>query len=248
MVMMPSGLPPRFAPSPPKAELKRREKAFLLDCVAISSIARDYSYSAPKAGTVIPPYNAQNDRHALAYFRTKPLPPLLRKTGQSRGGTSIHGVTVDRFQFQGAAAGYLRTRNKNGAECQQCGVTCPNNPGHTCSLCHRCRHQISLPGISPRKTRGPDAVPSHACRSCVDQLAEVFIDIFNLTLLQVKVPTCFKQTTIIPVPKKAHAMCVNDYRPVALTILIMKCFERLVMAHINSSLPACLDPLQFVQR
>ncbi|XP_060681695.1 sperm microtubule associated protein 1-like [Hemiscyllium ocellatum] len=115
MVMMPSGLPPRFAPSPPKAELKRREKAFLLDCVAISSIARDYSYSAPKAGTVIPPYNAQNDRHALAYFRTKPLPPLLKKTGQSRGGTSIHGVTVDRFQFQGSAAGYLQTRNKNGA-------------------------------------------------------------------------------------------------------------------------------------
>eukprot|EP00061_Rhincodon_typus_P003049 g19157.t1 len=28
----------------------------------------------------------------------------------------------------------------------------------------------------------------------------------------------------------------------------MKCFERLVMAHINSSLPACLDPLQFAYR
>eukprot|EP00061_Rhincodon_typus_P000220 g10947.t1 len=25
----------------------------------------------------------------------------------------------------------------------------------------------------------------------------------------------------------------------------MKCFERLVMAHINSSLPPCLNPLQF---
>eukprot|EP00061_Rhincodon_typus_P004904 g23700.t1 len=28
----------------------------------------------------------------------------------------------------------------------------------------------------------------------------------------------------------------------------MKCFERLVMAHINSSLPSCLDPLQFAYR
>eukprot|EP00061_Rhincodon_typus_P015148 g42667.t1 len=31
----------------------------------------------------------------------------------------------------------------------------------------------------------------------------------------------------------------------ALTSIIMKCFERLVMAHTNSSLPTCLDPLQF---
>eukprot|EP00061_Rhincodon_typus_P010873 g35484.t1 len=58
---------------------------------------------------------------------------------------------------------------------------------------------------------------------------------------------CFKKT-IIPVPRKAHATCFNDYRPVALASIIMKCFERLVMAHINSSLPARLDPLQFAHR
>eukprot|EP00061_Rhincodon_typus_P004424 g22531.t1 len=34
---------------------------------------------------------------------------------------------------------------------------------------------------------------------------EVFSDIFNLSLLQTKVPTCFKKTTIIPLPKKTHA-------------------------------------------
>eukprot|EP00061_Rhincodon_typus_P010236 g34372.t1 len=31
----------------------------------------------------------------------------------------------------------------------------------------------------------------------------------------------------------------------SLISIIMKCFKRLVMAHSNSSLPACLDPLQF---
>ena len=36
---------------------------------------------------------------------------------------------------------------------------------------------------------------------------------------------------------------LNDYRPVALTSVAMKCFERLVMAHINSILPDTLDPL-----
>ncbi|XP_032894872.1 uncharacterized protein C17orf98-like [Amblyraja radiata] len=105
----------RFAPCPPAEELRRREQAFLLDCVAVSSISRGHSRSAPRAGSVIPPYNPQRDRHAAAYFTTRPLLPLLRKTGQAGGGTSVHGAVVDRFQVRGEAASYLRTRNNNGA-------------------------------------------------------------------------------------------------------------------------------------
>ena len=76
----------------------------------------------------------------------------------------------------------------------------------------------------------------------------LFADILNLSLHQSEVPTCLKKMTIIPVSKKNQAACLNDYRPVALTSIIMKCFERLVMAQINSSLPDCPDPLQFAYR
>ncbi|KAI4883680.1 hypothetical protein NFI96_015821, partial [Prochilodus magdalenae] len=51
-----------------------------------------------------------------------------------------------------------------------------------------------------------------------------------------------------PVSKKSSLSCLNDYRPVALTTIIMKCFERLVMRHIKTLLPPSLDPLQFVYR
>jgi hypothetical protein len=40
--------------------------------------------------------------------------------------------------------------------------------------------------------------------------------------------------------------CLNDYRTVALTAVTMRCFERLVMAQINTIIPETLDPLQFV--
>eukprot|EP00061_Rhincodon_typus_P003380 g19942.t1 len=103
-------------------------------------------------------------------------------------------------------------------------------------------------GVNPRKATGPDGVPVQALRSCADQLADVFTDIFYLSSLQAEVPTCFKKTTILPVTKKTHTVCLNDYRPVALTSIIMKCFKTLVMAHINSSFPTCLDPLQFAYR
>ncbi len=48
--------------------------------------------------------------------------------------------------------------------------------------------------------------------------------------------------------KKTPVSCLNDYRPIALTPIIMKCFERLVMHNIKTSLPNTLDPLQFAYR
>ena len=65
------------------------------------------------------------------------------------------------------------------------------------------------------------------------------------------VPVCdphLKLTTIIPVPRNSKATCYNDNHPVALTSVIMKCFERLVMAHINFIILDTLDTLQFAYR
>ncbi|KAK3516522.1 hypothetical protein QTP70_019906 [Hemibagrus guttatus] len=45
------------------------------------------------------------------------------------------------------------------------------------------------------------------------------------------------------VPKKSPVSCLNDYCPLALTPIIMKCFERLVMRQIKDLLPP--DPMQF---
>ncbi|KAI3352136.1 hypothetical protein L3Q82_020943, partial [Scortum barcoo] len=87
----------------------------------------------------------------------------------------------------------------------------------------------TLKRINTRKAPGPDGIPGRALKVCADQLAEVFADIFNMSLLQSVVPTCFKETIIVPVPKKTKILSLNDYRPVAavaLTSTIMKCFER----------------------
>ena len=47
---------------------------------------------------------------------------------------------------------------------------------------------------------------------------------------------------------KAKITCLNDYHPVALPPVSMKCFERLIMAHINTIIRENLDPLQFAYR
>ncbi|KAI4886686.1 hypothetical protein NFI96_027635, partial [Prochilodus magdalenae] len=60
--------------------------------------------------------------------------------------------------------------------------------------------------------------------------------------------TSVETTTIVPLPKKSVVTCLNDYRPVALTPIVMKCFERIVMSHIQETIPDNLDPLQFAYR
>ncbi|KAL0150420.1 hypothetical protein M9458_054237, partial [Cirrhinus mrigala] len=102
--------------------------------------------------------------------------------------------------------------------------------------------------VNTRKAAGPDGISGRILRACADQLAPVFTEIFNLSLSQSVIPTCFKESIIVPVPKKPHPASLNDYRPVALTSVVMKCFERLVKDFIISSLPDTLDPLQFAYR
>ncbi len=105
-----------------------------------------------------------------------------------------------------------------------------------------------LKRVNVRKAAGPDGITGRVLRSCADQLAGLFTSIFNESLATSVVPTSFKKSVIIPVPKNSKPSCLNDYRPVALTSTVMKVFERLLKNHICSSIPATLDPLQFAYR
>ncbi len=94
----------------------------------------------------------------------------------------------------------------------------------------------------------PDGITGRVLRSCADQLAGLFTSIFNESLATSVVPTSFKKSVIIPVPKNSKPSCLNDSCPVALTSIVMKVFERLLKNHICSSIPVTLDTLQFAYR
>ena len=75
-----------------------------------------------------------------------------------------------------------------------------------------------------------------------------FTKIFNISLAQAVVPSCLISAITTPVPMKSPFTSLNDYRPVALTPVITKCFERLVLHHIKDHLPPDFDPYQFPYR
>lgn len=51
----------------------------------------------------------------------------------------------------------------------------------------------ALRRINPRKAAAPDNISGWALRACATELTDVFTSIFNLSLSQSTVPTCFKR-------------------------------------------------------
>lgn len=81
--------------------------------------------------------------------------------------------------------------------------------------------------LKTNKSPGPDKISGNLLKSYATQLSPIFYYIFNVSLSQQKVPRLWKQAEIIPVPKVNKPKTLNDFRPVALTSLLMKAFENL---------------------
>lgn len=61
-------------------------------------------------------------------------------------------------------------------------------------------------------------------------------------------PHLWKQSTIVPFAKSEHPTSINDFRPIALTSLVMKSFEKLIKAELLKATEHLIDPLQFAYR
>ena len=79
------------------------------------------------------------------------------------------------------------------------------------------------------------SVSGRLLKTCAEQLGPIFHFIFSLSISQQKVPSLWKQSTIVPVAKSNKPVTLNDFRPVVKSELVAKT-ERL------------LDPLQSAYR
>ncbi|KAI4876536.1 hypothetical protein NFI96_002224 [Prochilodus magdalenae] len=117
--------------------------------------------------------------------------------------------------------------------------------GGDCSSESRAAHEDPDTPPRIRLTPPPGEVPLSVTPA---ETSEVLADIFKVSLTQAAVPTCLKTATIIPVPKSSTVTGLNDYRPIALTPIVTKCFERLVMTHIKATIDVTVDPHQYAYR
>ncbi len=93
-----------------------------------------------------------------------------------------------------------------------------------------------------RKAKGPDGVLSRLPQSlCCSAIIHLHM-IFNRSLSCVKSPPASNAPPSSLYPRKPKIKGLNDYRPVALTSVVMKSFERLVLAHLKDITGPCWTP------
>ena len=90
-------------------------------------------------------------------------------------------------------------------------------------------HEVTQALINiKRTTSGPDYFPYWLFRDFGYYLVPVITDLFNAPLLKHTVPLLWKEANIRPVPKEQPFTSCNQLRPISLTNIIMRLFERLV--------------------
>lgn len=72
--------------------------------------------------------------------------------------------------------------------------------------------------------------------------------LFQRSLDTRTVPTHWKMSHIIPLPKKTCAKECSDFRPVALTSVLMKSLEKIITPMLSESVQGKLDPYQFAYK
>lgn len=99
-----------------------------------------------------------------------------------------------------------------------------------------------------RKSPGPDNIEGRVLKYCAAQLSGIFCSLFQRSVNTQVVPLLWKTTVVNPLPKVSHPSSSKDYRPIALTSLLVKSLEQIIKTHIMNSCRHALDPLQFAYR
>jgi hypothetical protein len=83
-----------------------------------------------------------------------------------------------------------------------------------------------------KSASGPDELSAKLLKSASLEIVEILTTLFNQSLLFSFVPKQWKYSNITPIPKVAIPSNPLDYRPVALTAILCKVFERILAKYI----------------
>ncbi len=85
-------------------------------------------------------------------------------------------------------------------------------------------------------------------KTFADELTPAWCPLFQLSLDTGIIPIMWKKAVVIPVPKKHPAEKNNEFRPVALTSIVIKSLERIVTEKLRENVLHTLDHYQFAYK
>ena len=90
--------------------------------------------------------------------------------------------------------------------------------------------------MSVSSSAGPDGLPSSFLKNCLQVLIKPLKILFRKSLDSGDIPAIFKRAAIVPIFKGGDRTCPANYRPISLTPVLMKLFERIIRKQVISFL------------
>ncbi|KAI8507267.1 hypothetical protein Bbelb_146470 [Branchiostoma belcheri] len=107
-------------------------------------------------------------------------------------------------------------------------------------LCSIGEVKVLLKATNPRKSCGPDNLPTWVLKEFAEDLAPVVTHVFNASYREGIVPVIWKSANVIPVPKSAGSSEVSNMRPVSLLPVLAKLLEKCVLKRLLPTLRAVI--------
>ena len=82
-----------------------------------------------------------------------------------------------------------------------------------------------------RTYSGCEPIPYWVYKHCAIELTPIVTHIFNLTLSCGHPPAAWKHSIVTPIPKVNPPQQLSDLRPISVTPILSRCFEKLFVKH-----------------
>ena len=99
---------------------------------------------------------------------------------------------------------------------------------------------LILKELNPSKAAGPDGIDGTILKNCAPSFAKPLTLLFNTSFVTGCIPDEWKLASVVPVHKKGDKGCIENYRLISLTCLVMKVFERCIQKELYASRPSGL--------
>ena len=98
-----------------------------------------------------------------------------------------------------------------------------------------------LAALDPSKASGQDGISARMLKCTAYSIAPSITKLFNLSLTTGTIPSVWKKSLIVPIPKNQELSNPSNYRPVSLLPIVSKVLERhifmIVMDHLKLNHP-----------
>ena len=107
---------------------------------------------------------------------------------------------------------------------------------------NRIKHHLYK--INPNKAQGPDEIHGRILKHCATSLAYPLSILFKISYNSGYIPSDWKLAHVVPIHKKGSKSNAENYRPISLTSLVMKTFEKVIRDELMLRCKEFLDTRQ----